>query len=303
MRALRHGLIATAGVLLVCAVVAGLSWRAYAASSAQLRALTARGTGEVVEVGPARSVLVRWRPAPGGPERTDGVALAVSPPPVRTTVEVAYDPGRPERLVIPGATLLADADRAASGLAFSALVAALVLAAGGWQVLSRRAAARRPGRPEAVRRVRLQSGLTARSWLETEAPPRRWMPVHFDPVLVTLPSPSVVELRGNRLVAAAVNGADGVLLYPSGPARRAEPRGRRTDNPSRPDQDAVARAAEAGGWRRQLRADLVLLVPAPLVGLFWVLLDGGGFPTWLFATAITAAVALWWAALRGSDPS
>lgn len=41
----------------------------------------------------------------------------------------------------------------------------------------------------------------------------------------------------------------------------------------------------------------------PIVGLLWVFLDGGGVATWACATAVTAALALWWAALRGSDPS
>jgi hypothetical protein len=34
-----------------------------------------------------------------------------------------------------------------------------------------------------------------------------------------------------------------------------------------------------------------------------VLLDGGGVPVWLGATLVTAALALWAAAVQGSDPS
>ena len=55
--------------------------------------------------------------------------------------------------------------------------------------------------------------------------------------------------------------------------------------------------------RRQLRTDLVLTVPAPFVGLFWVFLDGGGVATWAGATVLVAALGLWWGALRGSDPT
>jgi hypothetical protein len=49
--------------------------------------------------------------------------------------------------------------------------------------------------------------------------------------------------------------------------------------------------------------DAALLVPAPLISLLWTYLDNSGLTGWLGATAITAAAALWWAAIRGSDPS
>jgi hypothetical protein len=55
--------------------------------------------------------------------------------------------------------------------------------------------------------------------------------------------------------------------------------------------------------RRQLRADLPLVVPAPFIGLLWTYVDRGGLNTWLEVTALTAALGLWLAALRGSDPS
>jgi hypothetical protein len=55
--------------------------------------------------------------------------------------------------------------------------------------------------------------------------------------------------------------------------------------------------------RRQLRADLPLVVPAPFVGLLWTYVDRGGLNTWLEVTALTSAFSLWLATLRGSDPS
>jgi hypothetical protein len=86
-------------------------------------------------------------------------------------------------------------------------------------------------------------------------------------------------------------------------ARRTPPRGRRTDSPAQPDDHAADRARDAARLRRQFRVDAVRVVPAPFVGLIWVYLDGGGGTEWLAATALTAALGLWWAALRGSDPS
>jgi len=192
------------------------------------------------------------------------------------------------------------AERAMSGLIYPALVAVVVVAFGAWQWVSRAVLFRRPGRACRVRRVRFQRGLLVRSWLETEETPRRWIPVFFVPELVTLPSPVTVRLHGKRLVGAEI---DGVRSYPSGRVRTVAPRGRRTDNPAQPDEDAVARAKTAARWPRQLRVDSALLVTAPVVGVFWSFLDGSGFPGWLGATSTTGALAFWWASLRGSDPS
>jgi hypothetical protein len=156
--------------------------------------------------------------------------------------------------------------------------------------------------------VRWQAGLATRSYLETDTHPTRWIPVHFDPVLVGLPSPTVVRLHGDplrdRLVAATVRGPDGDRpLVPSGQVRLTEPRGHRTDNASRPDATVGARAAARARMRRQLQADLPLVVPAPFLGLLWTYVDRGGFSTWAAVTALAAALGLWLAAVRGSDPS
>ncbi len=307
-RALRYGAGTTALVLLACSLIAGLSIRTLGTVGERVAGATARSSGEVVRT-EGRTVDVRWSAA--GVHRTDTVALAVPAPPVGARTEIAYDPRDPTTVFIPGSTELAAVDRAASGVAFSGLLAAVVLVTAGWQVISRRRLRRRPGqpmhvRPMHVRRVRVQSGLLTRSWLELDSPApestaQRWIPVHFDPVLVTLPAPTTVQLHGDpqphRLVAADV---DGIWLHPSGPVRAGEPRGRRIDSPARPD---ALQIAATPGWRRQLRADAGLLTPAPIVGLLWVFLDGGGVLTWACATALTATLALWWAALRGSDPT
>lgn len=295
-RALRYGAGTSALVLLVCALIAGLSAWTLGSIGARVAGATARSSGEIVRA-EGRTVDVRWS-APGV-RRIDTVALAVPAPPVGARTEIAYDPRKPATVFIPGSIELAAVDRAASGMAFSGLLTTVVVSTAGWQLISRRRLRRRTGRTAQVRRVRVQSGLLTRSWLELDSPPR-WIPVHFDPVLVTMPAPASVQLHGDPrcrgLVAAEVSG---VWLDPSGPVRVGEPAGRRIDSPTRPD-------AGAGGdisWRRQLQADAVLLTPAPVVGLLWAFLDGGGILTWACATALTATLALWWAALRGSDAS
>ncbi|OLT09042.1 hypothetical protein BJF78_06480 [Pseudonocardia sp. CNS-139] len=210
--------------------------------------------------------------------------------------------------MVPGADVLVAADRALTMLALAVVVVALVLGTVAWQVVTRRRAFAQPVRSVPVRRVRWQAGLSTRSYLETDTHPQRWIPVHFDPVLVGLPSPTTARLHGDplrdRLVAATVPGPDGdVPLVPSGPVRLQEPRGHRTDNPSRPDATVRDRAAALARMRRRLRADLPLVVPAPFVGLLWTYVDRGGFPTWAAVTALAAALGLWLAAVRGSDPS
>jgi hypothetical protein len=307
LRPLRHGLLTTGLVLLVCAVLAGFAATALASASARLATATGRAVGVVDGVRDDGTVPVRWSP-PGGPERVDLVPVAGDPPATGARTEVAFDPARPDRPLVPGAEELVTADRALTTLALTVVVAALVLAVLAWQVVTRRRAFRQPARTAATRRVRWQAGLATRSYLETESRPRRWIPVHFDPVLVGLPSPTTARLHGDplrdRWVAATVPGPDGERpLVPSGPVRTVEPRGRRTDNAARPDDTAPARAAALAHMRRQLRADLPLVVPAPFLGLLWTYVDRGGASTWLAVTALAAALGLWLAALRGSDPS
>jgi hypothetical protein len=303
-RAVRHGLAAAVLVLVVCAVVATFAALTLSAARAELAPLTARAQAQVARVDQdAGTADVTWT-LPGGTRAQATVPLDADPPRVGAHVPVGYDPASPSHAVIPGATALVAADRASGELLFIAIVAVLMVLVSLARLLSRLGLTRRPVVPVPVRRVRVQAGLMARSWLETEDLPRRWIPVYFDPALVTLPTPSTVSLHGDprrtRLVAAVV---DGVVLYPSGRVVRDDPRGRRVDNPSEVDASVRARAVTTRGLLPQLRADLVLIVPAPIVGLVWAFLDGGGIWSWLGATVITAALALWLAALRGSDPS
>ena len=292
VRAVRQVLARTLLLLVVCATVAVVSGLSYSTAASALAGLTARATGTV---SPLRedAVLARWEV--DGRQVTAEVEIAVRPPDAPTPATIAYSPTDPTRAVVPGAALLADADRASSGVVFAALVAALSVLFDLWLLLSRLHATRGPARPLTVRRVRVQRGLLARSWLETESGPTRWIPVHFDAALLTLPTPTEATATGSRWTAVRL--PTGELLHPSGPVRATEPRGRRTDNASTPDPVDPPR------WTRQWRVDAAAAVPAPVVGLFWSYLDGSGFTGWLAATAITAAVAVWLWSVRGSDPS
>jgi hypothetical protein len=303
-RAFWHCVFGTVAVLVVCFVIAVVSGLSYQDAAARLAALSGQAVGQVTSsVG--NTADIAWK-TPTGRQLRAVVPMSGNAPSPGTRTQIRYAPDDPADAIIPGAQLLTDADRGRSGLVFAALVGVLVLAIEATWLLRRRRLGRRPGRPLTVRRIRVQRRLLSRSWLETEPADggrQRWIPVYYDPVLAVLPAPVDVTLHGDlrrdRLVAVEANG---VLLYPSGRVAPSEPLGRRTDSPSRPDDHALAKA-RAAGIRRQLRVDVTLLVPAPLIGLFWAYLDQGGVSSWLGATALCATLSLWLAAIRGSDPT
>ena len=248
VRALRHGVLTTAIVVFVCFVVALLSGLSYSDGRDLLSSMTSREVGSVVSYADG-AVEVRW---PSGSARIpyeDGDRL------VGRQAQVAFDPADPSRAAIQGADLLVATDRALGGVTFSIAVVLLVVFAS----LVRVVLAVRSSRAEpvivSVRRIRLQSGLMVRSWLEIDGPVERWLPVYYDPVLVTLPSPASVELRGGRIAVV-----DGVTLYPSGRPVTKHPRGRRLDNPVQPDPETRA----PRGLLPQLRVDAVFLAHTDL---------------------------------------
>jgi hypothetical protein len=139
-----------------------------------------------------------------------------------------------------------------------------------------------------VTRVRQQHRLVSRSWLQVEGTGRpRWLPVYFDPALVTL-----TETEGELTDRTMHVGG-----------RRCYPSGRLLDNPSRPDPDAVTIVAKVTRRSRRLLLDAQSTVAAPIAALLWVYIDGGGFPAFVAALTIAAACSIWLSAIRGSDPS
>ncbi len=148
-----------------------------------------------------------------------------------------------------------------------------------------------------IRRLRQQHRLLSRSWLEfTVDDVTHWLPVYFDPTLVTL-TESTVEF-GSGTVELGTS-----RLYPSGPLRDTEPIGRLHENPSRPDPDGPAHAAAAARPTRHLLLDAQFAVAAPFAALLWVYVAGGGFPAFVAALTVAAGAAVWFGAIRGSDPS
>ncbi|MBB4684793.1 DUF3592 domain-containing protein [Amycolatopsis jiangsuensis] len=304
LRPVRHILVTSGIVLLACAAVFALQLVEFGQARAALQGFGPQTTATVTGYSDG-SATVRFA-VPGRADVTATVELDSSPPADGARVPVRYDPANPARAVIPGATPLVTAERASTYATVTVVAALAVLVVTGFLLVTRflrpaRATAR-PAVP--VRRVKVQRGLLTRSWVETDHAPRRWIPVYFSPSLIGLPSPAKVEvlgdLRQDRHVALRV---DGEVLYPAGAARPSEPRGRRTDNPAEPDAERAEAASRPVPLRRQFRADLPALAVAPVVGVFWALVDGSGLTGWLVVTVLVAAFGFWWAALRGSDPS
>ena len=202
-------------------------------------------------------------------------------------------------VVCGGFAVVADADQ----LSALVVVAATVLGVTGYTWFAATRSGSEPGRPATVHRVRQQHRLTSRSWIEVrQEPGSLWIPVFFDPALITMPTPTAATVHdaGRRRVVVW----EGCRLLPSGRARRSEPpAGRLIDNPSRPDPDGPVRARAAARPARRIVLDAQFAVAAPFVGALWVYVAGGGLPAFAGATCVAAAVAVWLAAVRGSDPS
>ncbi|MFJ1759055.1 hypothetical protein ACIOD2_01990 [Amycolatopsis sp. NPDC088138] len=294
LRPVRHILLTSALALLACAVVFAVQLAEYSAAAGELRGMTARSTATVVRLDGGAAVIHI-----ASADATATVEMDVRPAP-GSTLPVFYDPADPSRAAIRGATALVTTDRTTTYATATVVAAVGVLVVDVLVLLTRFV---RPGgtrRTVPIRRVKVQRGLLTRSWLELETPQTAWLPVYFSPALIGLPSPAVAELTGDRRVLVR---AGGTIFYPAGRLHRVEPRGRRLDNPAEPDAERAEAARRPVTLRRQLRTDLPVLAVAPVVGVFWALVDGTGVAGWLAVTILAAAFGFWWAALRGSDPS
>lgn len=296
-RAVRHGLLTTVVLVAVLVVLGVLGLRTVRAGADLLAPLTARAAATVTATSHSLA-SVTFTDSQG---QKASAQVPVASTPVSPTT-VAYDPADPSRVALPETPALAAADQATTHLAVLGLLLVVALGISVARVLTRARLRRLPPQVLTLRRVRQQNRLVSRSWIElVGVSPTPRFPVYFDPALVTLDSPARLPVHGTGALRALQ--LEGRWVYPSGRVRTAEPKGRLVDNPTRSGADAAERARTATPLRRSLVLDAVLMVPAPIVGLFWVFLDGGGILAWLGATVVVAATALWGASVLGSDPS
>ena len=159
-----------------------------------------------------------------------------------------------------------------------------------------------------VRRVRQQYRLTSRSWLELgESGRGRWLPVYFSPEMLGFTG-GTATVRGKRVIvqpAGSFTNQDDAIdlrVFPAGRVRDTEPPGRLIDNPARIDP-AASHATTKGRIGRRLLLDAQPTVAAPFAGLLWVYVMSDGLLAFIGVTCVSAALAVWLAAIRGSDPS
>lgn len=296
-RAVRHGLLTTVVLVVVLVVLGVLGVRTVRSGAELLIPLTGRAAA-IVTATKSTVATVRFTDSEG---RQASAQVPVVSAPVSPTT-VAYDPANPSRAALPESPALVAADGATTHLAVLGLLLLVVLGVGVQRLTTRARLRRRASQVLTVRRVRQQNRLISRSWIElVGVSPTVRFPVYFDPALVTLDSPARLPVHGSGALRALE--LEGRWVYPSGRVRTTEPKGRLVDNPTTAGTDGVERARTAAPLRRSLILDAVLMVPAPVVGLFWVFLDGGGISAWLGASAVAAATALWGAAVLGTDPS
>jgi hypothetical protein len=303
-RAARQLLLGLVPVLVVGLVLLTVLALRLPDARAPLAAATASASATVAaDDGPAddRTLPVTFRDADGR-QRTGVLELRrpVDAPP-GASLTVRYDPDDDGDLV----TVHADGDAASTvvadlvfGLAAVLVVLTVVAALTAVRLLGRPRLRRRPVTSTTATHVVTRQGLVVRSWLELGTPAGiRWLPVHWAPELEQLPPGTPVAAHGDvardRLVLPVVGGTE---VWPSGRLRDRAPRG-----DLRPA--AVVPAAADVGLARQARADGVLPFLAPVLGLLWAYVSGGGAGSFVVATALAAAVLFWLPQLLGSDPA
>jgi hypothetical protein len=191
--------------------------------------------------------------------------------------------------------------------AVAVLVVAIVVVGTAGRVIPAWMASRRlrrgDGVPVTVRRVRVQWRMRSRGYLEATEPDGRitWWPIMFHPDLLAL-MPGATAQRATWAGAGAFLIQPDLLVLPSG-RRSGRPRGTLVDAPRLNPDDLRARAARFGSLRRRIVLDAPAAVGAPVVGVLWVLVSGGGIGAFVAATVLAALVAVWASAIGGSDPS
>jgi hypothetical protein len=273
------------------------------AERAPLTEATAVAVARVVEAGQppdGRGVLVA---IPESGRTRTGLLVLADPVAVEPGAEVTvrYDP---DAAGGPSTVVYADGDAASravrdltAGMAIVAGLLALATISTGLVVLTRRRLRRRPPSTASATRLVVRRGLLVRSWLELDtARGRSWLPVFWTAELAGLAADGRIELRGDpshdRLVLPVVGGAE---VWPSGRVRNRAPRGEQR-------APRAGSRAPSMGMARQVRADAVVAVAAPLLGLLWAYVDGSGVAGFAAATALSAAGLFWLFQLLGSDP-
>ncbi len=303
-RAVRQVLLGLVPVLVVGAVLLTVLALRLPAAQAPLAAADATAQATVLSSGLApagRGVQVGFDDADGVARTGVLVLRRAVDVAAGTPVTIQYDPSG---VTGPGSRVYADSDAAHGavgdvlfGLVVVALVVLAVAVVSGLRLLTRRRLARRATSTVTATHLVVRRGLLVRSWLELGTPRGlRWLPVHWAPEVDRLVADTRIQVHGDptqdSLLLPVLAGQQ---VWPSGRMRRSEPRGEVR-------QAGVDPTAADVGMTRQLRADGVAAVLAPVLGVLWAYVDGSGPAGFVVATALAATVLLWLPQVLGSDP-
>ncbi|SCX38600.1 hypothetical protein SAMN03159343_0453 [Klenkia marina] len=256
---------------------------------------TAAATVESVD---GTEVAVRY-PGPDGAQQQGRLTLRQEVDvPTGAEVTVQYDPDDPGTVYADGDAAHAAVQDVVFGLVVVTAVLLAVGVLGGRALVTRPRLARRPTSRVTATHLVVRQGLLVRSWLELgTARGVRWQPVHWAPELDRLRADSPLEVHGDPTRDARVLPVlDGQQVWPSGRLRRSAPRGDVRQAPVDP-------SAGPQPLRRQLRADSVVVVLAPLLGLVWAYVDGSGPAGFAVASVLAAALLFWLPQQLGSTPA
>ena len=243
------------------------------------------------------AVTVRY-PGPDGDQEARLTLRQALDVPTGARLPVQYDPADPGTVYADGDAAHGAVQDVVFGLVVVTAVLLAVALATGRALLTRPRLARRPTSQVTAVHVVVRQGLLVRSWLELgTARGVRWQPVHWAPELDRWRPDAPATVHGDptrdRRVLPVLAGQQ---LWPSGRLRSTPPRGVLRQAPVDP-------AAGDQPLRRQLRADSVVVVGAPLLGLVWAYVDGSGPAGFVVASVLAAAVLFWFPQQLGSTPA
>ncbi|WP_143545938.1 hypothetical protein [Rhodococcus sp. 14-1411-2a] len=183
-------------------------------------------------------------------------------------------------------------------------MALIVLVWTGWSTACAVLAGRSMITSTTVRRVRFQHRMRSRGYLEVhENGGRAWYPVYFHTGLLTIVPDADARASRSILGRRAFVIEPGIVALPSGRRCSSLPPGTPLDAPRLNDFDLLTRSDRFGSLRRRIMLDAPAAVAGPIIGLLWLVVDGGGFAEFVAVSLLAAITAIWWSAIGGSDPS
>ncbi len=299
VRAVRQMLLGTITLVVLAIVLLVLLGLRLNEASAPLRAATLQAQAVVVSTGlgaDGRQIAVEYTDESGTMQTGRLTLDDVREVPLDARIDVAYDPDRPAVVYVRGDALSNSVNDLLNGVLVIAAILIGALAVTVVRLVRRRRSATE-GRQVQVHRSRYRRGLSDRTWfvVDTERGPA-WVPVYWDPAVERIGAePTTVTAYGSALEDSLISfDVYGTTVWPSGRRRLTAPKGA--------ERELGAPTGEVS-MPQQARADAVVVLLAPLLGVLWAYIDGSGPAGFVFATVMAAGLLFWLPATYGSDPT